>query len=47
MTECRIQKLECHAEPEVTIDAEYEEASTGEEMRIGEDGGEMPAKDEL
>jgi len=31
----------------VTTDAEYEEVRTGEEMRIGEEGGEVPAKDEL
>ena len=37
----------CVPEPEVTVDAEYVEMSTGEEIRIGEEGGDMPLKDEL
>lgn len=29
------------------MDAEYVEMSTGEEIRIGEEGGDLPLKDEL
>ncbi len=31
----------------MTVDAEYVEMSTGEEIRIGEEGEDMPLKDEL
>ena len=34
-------------EVKATIDAEYVEVSIEEEIRIGEDSGEMPTKDEL
>ena len=36
----------CIAEPEVTV-AEFMEMTTEEEIRIGDEGGDMPPKDEL